>query len=107
MVPIKILILLFSIVNIGQVVMMFGGGIEKPRLTELLSLFNIEVDVFPGFTISITTFILLIFAFFAFFMHFINYKEHYSAFFRFLIIANYFVAFIAVIFNFYLYFLKG
>jgi hypothetical protein len=107
MAPVKILILLFSIVNIGQVIMMFGGGIEKPRLSELLSIFHIEVDAFPGFTISITTFILLILALFAFFMHFINYKEHYSAFFRFLILANFFIAFIAVIFNFYLYFLKG
>jgi len=107
MVPIKILILLFSAVNMGQVVMMFGGGIEKPRLTELLSIFNVEVDAFPGFTISITTFILLVFALFAFFNHFINYKEYYSAFFRFLIIANFFVTFIAVIFNFYLYFLRG
>ena len=107
MTPIKILILLFSVVNIGQVIMMFGGGIEKPRLSELLSMFHIEVDIFPGFTISITTFILLIFMLFAFFMHFINYKEYYSAFFRFLILANFFVAFIAVIFNFYLYFIRG
>jgi len=107
MVPVKILIFLFSVVNLGQVIMMFGGGIEKPRLTELLSFFNIAVDAFPGFTISISTFILLVFALFAFFMHFINYKEHYSAFFRFLILANFFVSIIAVIFNFYLYFVKG
>lgn len=107
MAPVKILIFLFSVINIGQVIMMFGGGIEKPRLTVLLNLFHIEVDAFPGFTISIGTFVLLVFAFFAFFMHFINYKEHYSAFFRFLIIANFFVSFIAVLFNFYLYFLKG
>ncbi len=107
MAPIKILIILFSFVNVGQVVMMFGGSIEKPRLTKLLSLFNIEVDIFPGFTISITVFILLILTFAAFFMHYINYREHYSAFFRFLILANFFVSVIAVIFNFYLYFLKG
>jgi hypothetical protein len=86
---------------------MVKGDVGKTRLVRVLEKFNIEFDLFPGFVISILIFIVLIIAFFAFFNHYINYKEHYSSFLRFLICGNLFASILAVMLNFYLYFIKG
>ncbi len=107
MAPVKILVVLFSLVNVGQIVMMSGGNVEKVRLTRLLKNLNIDFNIYPGFTISIFIFFVLIFAIFAFLKHYSNYKEHYSSMLRFLIVVNLLVAFVAVCFNFFIYFLKG
>ena len=107
MLPVKILVVLFSFVNLGQMFMMSSGNIEKTRLTRLLKFFHIDFNIYPGFTLSIIIFFILIFAVFAFLKHFTNYKEHYSSFFSFLICINFLASFLAVIFNFFLYFMKG
>lgn len=107
MTPVKILVVLFTLANAGQFALMAGGIGETSRLIRILQKFHIDFFPYPGFTLSIIVFVVLIFALFSFFRHFINYKEHYSAFFRFLILANFFASILAVIFNFYLYFIKG
>lgn len=107
MAPVKILVILFSLANAGQFVLMSGSGTEKTRLIRLLEKIHIEFIPYPGFVISIIIFVILIFAFFAFFYHYINFKEHYSSFFRFLISVNLIASVIAVIVNFYLYFIRG
>ncbi|MBS1493280.1 MAG: hypothetical protein JST55_07210 [Bacteroidetes bacterium] len=105
MAPVKILAVLFTLANAGQFALMVKGGADKTRLVRLLEKFHIEFDLFPGFVISILIFVVLLFAIFSFFNHYINYKEHYSSFFRVLICGNLIASIIAVMLNFYLYFL--
>ncbi|MBS1514670.1 MAG: hypothetical protein JSS63_06545 [Bacteroidetes bacterium] len=108
MAAIKILVVLFSLVNAGQLVLMSTGGAEKSRLTRILEMMNLNaLNVFPGLTVSIIVFVLAIFTFFAFLKHYITYKEHYSSLLSFLIVANILLSFAIVGFNFFFYFFGG